>query len=94
VVTGADSGPDFALPRRLVAADAEMVLAIRNRAKGEAAIDRIRTTIPAAKLAINNVDLLSLTSVAALGQELTAEGRPTAQHAAILAGTQPRRLMA
>jgi NAD(P)-dependent dehydrogenase (short-subunit alcohol dehydrogenase family) len=51
-------------------------MAIRNRAKGEAAIDEIRATVPDAKLTIKPLDLSSLTSVAALGEQLNADGRP------------------
>ena len=76
VVTGANSGLGFGLAKRLAAADADVVLAIRSRAKGEAAIEEIRREVPAAKLGIKQVDLASLESVAALGEELTAEGRP------------------
>ena len=39
VITGANSGLGFGLARRLSAAGADVVMAIRNRAKGEAAID-------------------------------------------------------
>lgn len=76
VVTGANSGLGFGLAERLSAAGAEVIMAIRNRAKGEAAIDRIRASVPTAKLTIKDLNLSSLASVAALGQELTAEGRP------------------
>ncbi|OBJ42306.1 SDR family oxidoreductase [Mycobacterium colombiense] len=76
VVTGANSGLGFGLTRRLSAAGADVVMAIRNRAKGEAAIDEIRTTVPGAKLTIKSLDLSSLESVAALGEELNTEGRP------------------
>jgi NAD(P)-dependent dehydrogenase (short-subunit alcohol dehydrogenase family) len=76
VVTGANSGLGFGLARRLSAARADVVMAIRNRAKGEAAIDRIRADVPDAKLTIKHLDLSSLKSVAALGEELAAEGRP------------------
>jgi NAD(P)-dependent dehydrogenase (short-subunit alcohol dehydrogenase family) len=51
-------------------------MAIRNRAKGEAAIEQIRATAPNAKLTIKQLDLSSLASVKALGEELNAEGRP------------------
>jgi NAD(P)-dependent dehydrogenase (short-subunit alcohol dehydrogenase family) len=51
-------------------------MAIRNRAKGEAAINEIRATVPNAKLTIKPVDLSSLGSVATLGEQLNAEGRP------------------
>ncbi|BBY09217.1 SDR family oxidoreductase [Mycobacterium noviomagense] len=76
VVTGSNSGLGFGLTRRLAAAGADVVMAIRNRAKGEAAIAEIRATVPDAKLTIKNLDLSSLASVAALGEELNAEGRP------------------
>jgi NAD(P)-dependent dehydrogenase (short-subunit alcohol dehydrogenase family) len=76
VVTGANSGLGFGLAKRLAAADADVVMAIRSRAKGEAAIERIRAELPAAKLNIKQLDLASLESVAALGEELMAEGRP------------------
>ncbi len=76
IVTGANSGLGFGLARRLSAAGADVVMAIRNRAKGEAAIEEIRTTVPDAKLTIKSLDLSSLASVAALGEQLNAEGRP------------------
>jgi NAD(P)-dependent dehydrogenase (short-subunit alcohol dehydrogenase family) len=76
VVTGANSGLGFGLARRLAMAGADVVMAIRNRAKGEAAIDKIRAGVPDAKLTIKHLDLSSLKSVAALGEELVAEGRP------------------
>jgi NAD(P)-dependent dehydrogenase (short-subunit alcohol dehydrogenase family) len=52
VVTGANSGLGFGLAKRLAAAGADVVLAIRSRAKGEAAIAEIRREVPAAKLTI------------------------------------------
>src|SRR6201996_742313 len=76
VVTGANSGLGFGLARRLSAAGADVVMAIRNRAKGEAAIEQIRNSVPDAKLTIKTLDLASLASVAALGEQLNAEGRP------------------
>ncbi len=76
VVTGANSGLGLGLATRLSAAGADVVMAIRNRAKGEVAMEQIRATVPDAKLTIKSLDLSSLTSVAALGEELNAEGRP------------------
>jgi NAD(P)-dependent dehydrogenase (short-subunit alcohol dehydrogenase family) len=76
VVTGANSGLGFGLARRLSAAGADVVMAIRNRAKGEAAIDEIRATVPKAKLTIKPLDLSSLAAIAALGEQLNADGRP------------------
>lgn len=76
VVTGANSGLGFGLAKRLSAAGADVVMAIRDRGKGEEAIAAIRGEVPVAKLTIKQLDLSSLTSVAALGEELTAQGRP------------------
>ena len=76
VVTGANSGLGFGLAKSLAGAGADVVMAIRNRAKGEAAIAEIRRELPSAKLTIRQLDLSSLKSVAALGDELAAEGRP------------------
>ncbi|OMC18307.1 SDR family oxidoreductase [Mycobacterium colombiense] len=76
VVTGANSGLGFGLAKRLSAAGADVVMAIRDRVKGEQAIAEIRREVPEAKLSIAQLDLSSLSSVAALSEELTAEGRP------------------
>ncbi|ORW30484.1 short-chain dehydrogenase [Mycobacterium paraense] len=76
VVTGANSGLGLGLAKRLAAGGADVVLAIRCRTKGEAAIAEIRRDAPAAKLAIRHLDLSSLKSVAAFAEELAAEGRP------------------
>lgn len=76
VVTGANSGLGFGLAKRLSAAGAEVVLAVRDGAKGERAVADIRREVPQAKLTIRQLDLSSLPSVAGLAEELTAEGRP------------------
>src|ERR1700757_1820079 len=76
VVTGSNSGLGFGLARRLSAAGADVIMAIRSRAKGGAAINDIRTTVPDAKLTIKPLDLSSLAGVAALGEQLNADGRP------------------
>ena len=76
VVTGSNSGLGLGLTARLSAAGADVIMAIRNRAKGESAVAQIRATVPTAKLTIKSLDLSSLASVRALGEELNAEGRP------------------
>ncbi|MGA7054931.1 MAG: SDR family oxidoreductase [Mycobacterium sp.] len=76
VVTGANSGLGFGLAKRLAAAGAEVIMAVRNRSKGETALAEIRRELPSANLSIRLLDLSSLKSVAALGEELVAEGRP------------------
>lgn len=76
VVTGGSDGLGLALAGRLAAAGAEVVLPVRNPAKGAAAVDRVRRTTPAAKVSTRELDLASLESVAGLGETLRAEGRP------------------
>jgi NAD(P)-dependent dehydrogenase (short-subunit alcohol dehydrogenase family) len=76
VVTGANSGLGFGLAKQLAAAGADVVMAVRSKNKGETAAAEIRRELPAAKLTIWNLDLSSLKSVAALGEELAANGRP------------------
>ncbi|GAA4573137.1 SDR family oxidoreductase [Planotetraspora kaengkrachanensis] len=76
VITGANSGLGLGLTRRFAEAGAEVVLAVRNRAKGAAAVEEVRTAVPDARLTIRHLDLTSLKTVAAFGAELAAEGRP------------------
>jgi NAD(P)-dependent dehydrogenase (short-subunit alcohol dehydrogenase family) len=75
VVTGANSGLGFGLAKRLAAAGADVVLAIRNRAKGDAAIAEIRQTVPRAKPTIRHVDLASLKKRYGTGRR-AGRGRP------------------
>ncbi|WP_018334043.1 SDR family oxidoreductase [Actinomycetospora chiangmaiensis] len=76
VVTGASDGVGLALAGRLAAAGAEVVLPVRNPAKGRAALATIRGRTPAADVSLRELDLSSLASVAALGATLREEGRP------------------
>ncbi|NJQ03152.1 SDR family oxidoreductase [Streptomyces zingiberis] len=76
VVTGASDGMGVQLATRLAAAGAEVVMPVRNQRKGEAAIARIRQATPTAKVSLRELDLSSLSSVAALGRTLTDEGLP------------------
>lgn len=76
VVTGASDGVGLVLATRLAAAAAEVVMPVRNRRKGEAAIARIRQQYPHAAVSLRDLDLSSLSSVAALGAALLGENRP------------------
>ena len=76
VVTGASDGVGFGIAQRLAAAGAEVVMPVRNTTKGEAAADRIRDEVPGARLVLASVEPSSLASIAALGEELRAEGKP------------------
>lgn len=76
VITGANSGLGFGLTGRLAAAGAEVVLAVRNRAKGDEAIAAVKATTPGATLRVEEFDLTSLASVAAFSARLAKDGRP------------------
>lgn len=76
VVTGASDGVGLGLAERLARAGAELVLPVRDAAKGAAALERIRALAPAAKVSTRVLDLASLASVEDLADTLRAEGRP------------------
>lgn len=76
VVTGASDGMGLGIAARLAQAGAEVIMPVRNLRKGETAIAAIRDSVPVAKVSLRNLDLSSLTSVAALGDTLREEGRP------------------
>jgi NAD(P)-dependent dehydrogenase (short-subunit alcohol dehydrogenase family) len=76
VVTGASDGIGLGLAARLAAAGAEVLLPVRNRRKGEAAISTIRQTTHGANVSLRELDLSSLASIAALGETLREEGQP------------------
>ncbi|GAA2181114.1 SDR family oxidoreductase [Brooklawnia cerclae] len=76
LVTGASDGIGLGIVMRLAAAGAEVIMPVRNRRKGEAALARIKQVTPAANVTLRDLDLSSLGSVAALGETLRREGRP------------------
>lgn len=76
VVTGANSGLGFGIASRLAEAGAEVLLAVRNRAKGEEAVARLTQAVPGARVGIRDLDLASLASVRECAAGLAAEGRP------------------
>lgn len=76
VVTGASDGIGLEIATRLAAAGAEVVMPVRNRTKGEAALARIRDEHPTARVALEQLDLSSLASVTALGETLRRQRRP------------------
>lgn len=76
VVTGGSDGIGSRIATRLAAAGADVLLPVRNRTKGEAAVATVRSTHPDADLTLHDLDLSSLASVDALGATLAADGRP------------------
>jgi NAD(P)-dependent dehydrogenase (short-subunit alcohol dehydrogenase family) len=76
IVTGANSGLGLELTRRLAKAGAAVTLAVRSRDKGEAAIAKLTTEIPDARLSVRLIDLTSLTSVEAFAESMVRDGHP------------------
>lgn len=76
LITGASDGMGLVMAKRLAAAGAEVVVPVRNRRKGEAALAAIRAAAPSATVILHDLDLSSLETVAALGETLRREGDP------------------
>ena len=65
LVTGASTGLGEETARALASVGAAVTLAVRDLGKGEAAAERIRSTVPDADLEVREVELGSLTSIRA-----------------------------
>jgi NAD(P)-dependent dehydrogenase (short-subunit alcohol dehydrogenase family) len=76
VVTGANSGIGKEAAKRLAAAGAQVVLAVRTVAKGEQARDEILAAHPGAQLEVRRLDLADLASVRELADSILADGTP------------------
>jgi NAD(P)-dependent dehydrogenase (short-subunit alcohol dehydrogenase family) len=76
IVTGANSGLGLELTRRLAQAGADVTLAVRNQAKGDAALSRLKAEIPGARVGTRLIDLSSLQSVADFAGATIEEGGP------------------
>src|SRR5512133_4098466 len=76
IVTGANSGLGFVTAAQLAAHGASVTLAVRDAARGEAAVERMRDRLPDADLAVGVLDLASLDSIAAFaGRFADSTGR-------------------
>lgn len=76
VVTGASDGIGFVIATRLAGAGAEVIMPVRNPAKGENAAGRVRDLVPGATVSTRPLDLSSLESVSSFTDQLASEGRP------------------
>ncbi len=75
VVTGAGRGLGLATSRKLAQAGHQVVLAVRDRARGEQAAAEIRGAVPGCQLEVRALDLAALASVRAFAAGLVGEGR-------------------
>jgi NAD(P)-dependent dehydrogenase (short-subunit alcohol dehydrogenase family) len=73
VVTGANSGLGLAAARALSRAGAEVVLACRDRTRGEAAVAQIRSELDGAAVELGILDLADLGSVRAFVETLEGD---------------------
>lgn len=76
VVTGANSGLGKEAAKRLAAAGAEVIMAVRTPAKGEAARAEIEAEVPGARLEVRRIDLADLASVREFAAGIVADDRP------------------
>ncbi|NNJ61540.1 MAG: SDR family oxidoreductase [Dactylosporangium sp.] len=74
VVTGANSGLGLVTATHLARGGAHVIFAVRNEARGRAAIADLRTRHPAASLELRLVDLADLDAVRAFADRLRADG--------------------
>ncbi|OII25099.1 SDR family oxidoreductase [Curtobacterium sp. MCBA15_013] len=76
LVTGASDGIGLEIAARFAGAGAEVVVPVRNRDKGAAAVARITAQHPDASVLLEDLDLSSLESVSTLGERMRSEGTP------------------
>lgn len=70
VVTGANSGIGYVTARELARRGARVVLACRSEERGLAAVERLRSEVPAAEVEFRPLDLADLKSVRAFAADL------------------------
>lgn len=76
LITGANSGIGYHAALKLARKGAHVVLACRDRRRGEAALDRLNTEAPAAETELAILDLASLASVHEFAANELARHRP------------------
>ena len=70
IITGANTGLGLETARALAAAGAQVVLAVRDLDKGAATVEEIGKTAPAGNLALQRLDLSSLSDIRSAAEQL------------------------
>lgn len=76
VCTGGNTGVGYESCRVLASRGATVILTARDQAKGEAAVERIRTEIPNARVEFAQLDLADFRSIAAFAEAYNRSDRP------------------
>ena len=76
VITGSNSGTGKEAAKRMAAAGADVVMAVRSLDKGEAARAEILEVVPDASLTLRRLDLADLSSVREFAAGTASAGRP------------------
>ncbi|MDR2929396.1 MAG: SDR family NAD(P)-dependent oxidoreductase [Propionibacteriaceae bacterium] len=76
IVTGANSGTGKESAKRLAAAGASVIMAVRSPDKGETARAEIEASVTGARLEVRRVDLADLASVREFAEGILSDGEP------------------
>jgi NAD(P)-dependent dehydrogenase (short-subunit alcohol dehydrogenase family) len=85
VVTGANSGIGYHAALELARHGAEVTLACRDEARGQAALEKLRAEVPGANAELRLLDLADLASVRAFATELPADPDVLVNNAGVMA---------
>ena len=73
IVTGASSGLGLLTAQELSRKGAEVIMAVRNEQRGQAAMEKIKAEVPNAKLVYMHLDVADLSSVQAFAEQFKSQ---------------------